>query len=320
MTMRELAKLANVSVSTVSKAFAEADDVSEETKNHIFNIAKQYGCYGKFYKGKYSKKVIAIICPELAGNYYTHFIELLQGLIESQNGIAIISSDRFSATTQAELIEYYASYLKVDGIIVFGLRSKLKKGYDIPIVSIFSSSDDRVDSVTTDFKKAIFDSIEKLSELGHKKFAFLGETLTKSKAEFFNTAIKNTLGAKGICFESKMRFEQAGNDCINQLLNSNFIPTALICAYDNIAFGAIKRLKECGYSVPKDFSIIGIDNVMVSKYLETSLSSIDNNPEEICMIAWDLLSKKLKNSYYRSKQQIVVKSRLILRESVAKIK
>ena len=56
MTMKELAKLANVSVSTVSKAFAEADDVSEETKNHIFNIAKEYGCYGKFFKGKYSKK------------------------------------------------------------------------------------------------------------------------------------------------------------------------------------------------------------------------------------------------------------------------
>ncbi len=63
MTMRELAKLANVSVSTVSKAFSETDDISEETKNHIFKIARNTGCYGKFYKGKYSKKVIAIICP-----------------------------------------------------------------------------------------------------------------------------------------------------------------------------------------------------------------------------------------------------------------
>ena len=50
--MRELAKLANVSVSTVSKAFSNAADVNEKTKNHIFEIAKENGCYGKFYKGK----------------------------------------------------------------------------------------------------------------------------------------------------------------------------------------------------------------------------------------------------------------------------
>ena len=50
MTMRELAALANVSVSTVSKAFHDAEDVSEETKVHIFEVAKKYGCFGKYYK------------------------------------------------------------------------------------------------------------------------------------------------------------------------------------------------------------------------------------------------------------------------------
>ena len=68
MTMRELARLANVSVSTVSKAFADADDVCRETKEHIFRIARETGCYGKFYKGKYSKKIYAIICSELISN------------------------------------------------------------------------------------------------------------------------------------------------------------------------------------------------------------------------------------------------------------
>ena len=51
--MKELARLANVSVSTVSKAFKEADDISEQTRQHIFDVARKMGCYGKFYKGKY---------------------------------------------------------------------------------------------------------------------------------------------------------------------------------------------------------------------------------------------------------------------------
>ena len=58
ITMRELAKLCNVSISTVSKAFLDADDVSSNTKKHIFEIAKENGCYGKFYKGKYHKKIM----------------------------------------------------------------------------------------------------------------------------------------------------------------------------------------------------------------------------------------------------------------------
>jgi DNA-binding LacI/PurR family transcriptional regulator len=92
MTMRELAKLANVSFSTVSKAFTEAEDVSRETKEYIFKIAKQNGCFGKFYKGKYSKKIIAIITPEIISDYYTIYVEKLRQLIEKNDGIAIIST------------------------------------------------------------------------------------------------------------------------------------------------------------------------------------------------------------------------------------
>ena len=127
MTMRELAKLANVSVSTVSKAFHDADDISRETRELVFETARKYGCFGKFYKGKFHKQIIAIICPELSGGFYTNYVEQMQQIIESHNGIALISADHFSKTAQSELLEYYASYLQVDGIIIFNLRGPLKK-------------------------------------------------------------------------------------------------------------------------------------------------------------------------------------------------
>ena len=107
MTMRELAVLANVSVSTVSKAFHDAEDVSDETKKLIFDTAKQYGCFGKYYRGRFEKKVIAIICPELNSAYYNVFVRLLQNVIEKNNSIAVISSDHFSKENQEELIDYY---------------------------------------------------------------------------------------------------------------------------------------------------------------------------------------------------------------------
>lgn len=319
MTMRELAKLANVSVSTVSKAFCEADDVSEETRQHIFKIAKQYGCYGKYYKGKYSKKIIAIICPELASNYYTAFVEKLQKIIESNNCIPVISTDHFNSSTQAELIEYYASYLKVDGIIVLGLKTKLKKGYDTPIVAMFSSVDTSIDTVRVDFKSAIFDAVNLLAEYGHKNIAFLGEPLTTAKGIYFEEAMKNLDINAPYIYESDYRFEEAGEDGIKQLLAAGPDCTAIICAYDNIAFGAIKELKRNGLRVPEDFSVIGLDNINTSKYMETSLSSIGSNPDEVCMITWELLSKKTKNPFAYSNQEIVIRGNLVVRESVTKL-
>ena len=145
--MKELAKLANVSVSSVSKAFSEADDISEETRAHIFQLAREYGCYGRFFKGKYHKKIVAIICPELIGNYYTCFIDCFRELIEAADGMCVVSADHFSPSKQAELIDYYIAYLKVDGLIVFNLNAPIKKAYDRPIVALFSNNASYVDFV-----------------------------------------------------------------------------------------------------------------------------------------------------------------------------
>ena len=172
MTMRELAKLANVSVSTVSKAFHGGKDISNETREHIFAVAKEHGCYGTFYKGTYHKKVIAVICPELAGEYYSTFTELLQHMIEKAGCIAMISTDHFQAHKQAQLIEYYAEYLKADGILVFDLQVKIKKGYKTPIVSLYSSEDANADCVGIDVRSAIYDAVRLLKDHGHQKIAF----------------------------------------------------------------------------------------------------------------------------------------------------
>ena len=319
MTMRELAKLANVSVSTVSKAFHGGKDISEETRAHIFATAKQYCCYGTFYQGKYHKKVIAIICPELAGDYYSTFTEFLQGMIEGAGCIAVLSTDHFQATRQEELIEYYSEYLRVDGILVFDLQVKLKKGHTTPIVSLYSAQNAAVDCVGIDVESAIFDAIGLLQELGHRKIAFLGERLTTLKARYFHHAASQLLPDEPLIITSKYRFEKAGEDGISQL-NDHPDITALICAYDNIAFGAIKALEARGLRIPQDMSVIGIDNAPLGQYSSIALTTIDTKPEEVCTVAWELLQKKMESPYYKSTQSISIRSGLIVRDSTGPVK
>ena len=139
MTMKELAKLANVSVSTASKAFSGARDISEETREHIFDVARTNGCFGRFYKGKYTKPIIAVISSERLGGYYSRIVEGLRKQIEQNGCICVTATDNFNADTQEELLDYFISWMKVDGVIVFSLKKELKKDYRTPLVSLFSS-------------------------------------------------------------------------------------------------------------------------------------------------------------------------------------
>ena len=319
MTMRELAQMANVSISTVSKAFGDADDVCPETKERIFQIAKEYGCFGKYYKGKFPKKVYAIICSEWVSDFYVGFVERLKNVIEENGGLVTVSTDDFDNKKQAELIEYYASHLHVDGIVVFGLASKIKKGYDIPVVSVFSSKDPNVDLVRTDMSIAMQDAVELLCANGHQKIAFIGEEKTTAKEEAFCKACICFPQLRLSVFRSDCRFEKAGQEAVDALFSDADAPTALVCAYDYIAIGAMKALKERGISVPDQVSVIGADNISSAEYARVPLTTIDSMPDEICATVWDLLLKKQHNKYYRAHRDIIFKATLVVRNSVASV-
>lgn len=317
--MKELAALANVSISAVSKAFSDAEDISEETKKHIFKIAKENGCYGKFYKGKYPKPIIAVICPELNGSSYSRSVECLRELIEESGSIALISVYHFDSKTQHELIEYYSAYLQVDGIITIGLKDKLKKKIDTPIISIMDCSDENIDCVRLSSGKAFSDVISLLTGLGHKNIAFASEKLTEAKARRFCDMSGLPYNSKNV-FRSDKRFEQAGIDCAKQILASKTDYTAIFCAYDDIAYGVIKYLTQQGYRVPEDFSIVGIDNIDTSGYLETALTTIDIRYREVCEAGLNLLNKKIKKRYFKLSEEISLEARLIVRDSTGKAK
>lgn len=317
MTLTELARLAGVSVSTASKAFGNAPDISAETRRLVLDTARQYGCYGKFYKGKYSKKVIAVVCPETRSAYYANFLSCLQQKIHNMDGIMLISADEFDAAHQAELTEYYQSYLHVDGMVVFGMLAPLKKGFDVPVVVIGRATGSDADSVAIDLRTPMRTAQAELAARGHRAVAFIGEERTADKAQYFAELFQPD-PSWVVC--SPLRFEAAGADGVDRLLRIGAPVTALVCAYDYIAFGAVRRLNECGFRVPEDFSVIGMDNIRVAEYPDIDLASIDSHVEEVCEIVCGLLQKKLKNPYFRVRQQISVPGDFVLRGSVGTAK
>ncbi|MBR6680854.1 MAG: LacI family DNA-binding transcriptional regulator [Clostridia bacterium] len=319
MNLQTLAKYSGCSVSTVSKAFSGSSEISEDTKNKIFEIAKELGCFEKYSKEIYGKKLIAVLCPETESAYYTSFLSYLNTYISAHGGTMAISLTGFSKEKEAELISFYSSQNHSDGIIVLEGHTQAKKHMTIPTVYLNSEFENHyTDVVNLDYYSGIYDAILNFKLSGHTKIGFIGESLSRRKLEHFRSAMINcglTID-ENLIITSDKRFEQAGTDAMEKLFSQGSLPTAIFAAYDYIALGAIEIIEKHGLSVPKDISIIGSDNIKLAHYNKTPLSSIDPCADEACKIIVDKLFYRIENPRYCSAQSITVRSRFISRKSV----
>lgn len=322
MSIVKISQQAKVSKSTVSKVMSDSSEISEETKKKVINAAKELGLYEKYYKGKFSKRIIAVITPEVTSEFYNSTIEYLETKISQHNAVITVSLSNFNAKTESELIAFYLSKGRADAIIVLDAFSKIKNNAAVPIAVLNSLKEQPyVDCVNTDFLSPIIEAIYHFKINGHKKIGFIGESLTQDKYEYFEHAMKehNLEINKDYIIISKYRFETAGFLAMEKLFEREDRPTAILAAYDYIALGMIQSIRARGYNIPDDFSIIGIDDLSLNSYYNISLTSIKSNKTEICDLILELLFKKIENKYYRIVQNITIKGNLILRNSVKKI-
>lgn len=322
MTLKDLAKLSGVSVSTVSKAFADSSEISREKRSEIFALAKKHGCFEKYYKGKFGKKIIAVICPEICSAFYTDFITKLNDSIEKKGGMMTLSVTNFDDVREGELIQYYTSFNHADGIILVNGGKSLRQEPNIPLISISSAvQHDFIDHLHTDLGAGLNEAVAYLKEMGHRDIGFLWEQHTKGKFSLFCEAMRK-YGLPiydEFCVCSDLRFEAAGYDAMKQLMQRKKRPTAVIAAYDYMALGALRYARENNIKIPQDLSMIGMDNISATAYLGVSLTTVTSLDTELCDVAADLMWRKIDNRYYTAKQEIILKSKLIKRESVAKL-
>ena len=320
MNLKQLSNLLGYSVSTISKAFSGSDEISKTTRDIIIEKAKELGVYDKYNKQKYEKKVIAVIIPELESDYYTKFAVILNKLIKQKNYTMTLSVTNFSSNVENDLISFHSSNNRADGIIVIDAKTKSKKYSSTPIIYINSEAEEdcNADYVNTNFYPGILDAIKFFKDNGHKKIAFIGESLTKDKFLCFKKAMeqcKLEVDNSLICVD-KSRFEEAGYLGIKKLYDNGNMPTAILSGYDYIALGIIHFLEEHSLKVPEDVSIVGIDDIQFASYHKIALSSIKVNVENICEICMAILTKKINNPLYKVCQSVKVKSEFVNRKSV----
>ena len=318
MTLTTLAKLASVSVATVSKAFSGSTEISEETRAHIFEIAREHDCFDKYNKNKFDKKVIAVVYPELKSDYYNTFASILEKEITAQGGIMTASVSNFSAESQQELVAYYSAYCKADGIILVDPKPPISNDFMIPTVAIGKRKvyEKNITYISLSLSDAIEQAIKYLYGLGHRRIGFVGEKLTVAKLAIFEESMAKLHIPldRSLIYESDERFERAGICAAEYFVGMKEMPTAILAAYDHIAIGLIKGLGEYAVRVPEDISVVGMDDIPIAPYLTTSLSSISAHTDKACHAAVEILMKKIHNQS-TVQNDTVISSEFIARSS-----
>lgn len=319
INQQKLAKIAGVSVSTVSKAFSGSHEISENTRRRIFSLAGQYGCFDKYSRTSYEKRTVAVIAPEFLDNVFTEGISIIEQLCRDNGYVMLISFFNYSESVLTDLISYFAQYAKVDGIVILGGGRIEFPDTNVPIVRYGETHDLRqnVDVFFSETSGAVELAIDYLAENGHRDIAFIGELLTTAKLQWFKDAMQR----RGLHINesfiriSRARFEKAGFEETEKLIATDKRPTALMCAYDRIAFGAIDALIQHGFKVPEDFSVIGMNDVKSSDYSGIGLTTIREIPDDIFVMMFELLCKRMDGSAI-PRSNVIMRAELIKRRSV----
>ncbi|MTI49203.1 MAG: LacI family transcriptional regulator [Firmicutes bacterium] len=328
VTIKDVAKIANVSPSTVSRVIANNPKISNQTKQKVYSAMEELNYHPNAIArslANKSTKTLGLILPNTSENLFANpfFIQVMRGIsvYSQKRGYYIMYNYSNNEDEEVDFISKYIHSKWVDGIILLTARqddkciSYLNKVNHPFVVIGRPENTDKLLWVDNDNFKAMYDVITYLVGKGHRDIAFIGGphslNVTKDRLEGY----RNALQIRGIKIDDQLIkeadfSETRGYEAMKEILR-NKKPEAVVTTDDLIAFGAMKAIKE---ETDEKIAVVGFNNTPLASYQSPKLSSVDINAEELGYHAAKLLIDKLENKE-SNMQHYIVDTKLIERES-----
>lgn len=331
-TLADVAKIAKVSPKTVSRVINDDKYVKDETKKKILKIIDEIDYHPNIIAKSLvtrKTKTIGLIVGDIENPYYSRLARGVIRTAESYDYSVIVCESRFDE----EIAEKYLRMLLervVDGILISTLDFKssvLNRLHVSGFPHVFVSC--KLAGITTSYVigdeyQGEREAVKYLVNLGHRNIAFLrGPNMFPANQKLL--AYKDVMKENNIqikdYFISRSIYDQGGgHDTTLELLSNHKDITAILAVNDIIAIGAMEAINEMGLSVPENVSIIGCDNISVTKFLKVPLTTI-NYPKYRCgVIATKMLIDILEDKKARRKKEVILGCKLIIRNSCASLK
>ena len=328
VTIYDVAREAGCSTATVSLVLNGSNSIKPETREIVHEASKRLK-YSPNYFGRgltmQKTNTIGLVIPNMINPIFSQMVEGIESCInEKEFNLIVKISDMIE---EKELLcLQMLQRKKVDGMIVFPtfektFSSKIASMIDNVNTVVFcgaNSSNNQISSVKCDLKVGAYIAVEHLIKSGRKKIAFLAPTVNEAQSYERLMGYKDVLFVNGIDFNQnlvvncKTEFE-AIYIAAKELMQSQK-PDGIFCLYDFAAIPVMRAVSDLGYSIPKDLSIIGYDNINITRFLPISLSTIETHSRETGRIAAEILMDILQNEDSEVRR-IILQPELIIRES-----
>lgn len=329
VTIKDIAKILNISISTVSRALRDTHDVNQETKAKILALAKEL-----HYKpnlnatglAKGTNHTIGIILPYINNYYFSTVIAGIQEVVYKNNYNLILFVTNDSAETELNIINNIADS-RVDGLLVSvssnsdssdHFQELIERGTPIVFFDRVAENINTSKVMQDDFNGA-FEAVDHLYKNGYTKIAHIagpiGLHLTERRLQGYKAAIKkyNLLFRDEWVVHSGFS-QECGEKDMEILLQCNIRPDAVFAANDRKAVGAMIALKNKKIAIGKKIGIIGFTNDPVSAIITPSLSTIAEPAMEIGKRSCELLLNHINKKRFQA-EEVIIPGKLIARES-----
>jgi len=298
-TIKDVAREAGVSVTTVSHALNGFSDVNENTRQRIIEIADRMeyvpNANGRALAGKHVKTLALMISGDLLPNDDSG---ITYGLISGIYNVALREGYEFeilAASDESQRKEPFMRHCRrkdVSGVVIMGLSTTAPyyeqiSESQIPCVLLDADVKGKyVRKMAVNNEKAAFEATNHLLDEGYKNIAMINGNRRMTVSQERCDGYRRALGERGIPIDEKHIIycdfiEVMAKERIGKFMEENPDVDAFFCASDSMAKGAIEGLLEKGYRVPEDIGIIGFDDSVDSKYVHGGISTIAQYPFEM---------------------------------------
>ncbi len=310
ITIKDVAKRLNVSVSTVSRAFNDKYDIKKDTKELILKTAKEMGYHPNPIAKKLSQNKslnIGVVIPEFMNSYYSEVAIVLQEFFISKGYQVLLMQSNENEEQELKNVKTLINNM-VDGLIIaptVGYRNtpyfieKHNEGY--PMVFL-----NRIDE-TLPASKVIFNNVkwsffatEHLIRQNNRKIYHLSGynnlCVSSERVEGFKKAMnKHKITKENYKIIETGLLAKEGMEVIEDLIFHHDIPDAFFCVNDMVALGAMKKLKDNGYKIPDDVAFVGFTETRIAKLVTPQLSSVRQPTREMAKKAGEMLLNRINN-------------------------
>ncbi len=330
-TLKDIAKKVGKSVTTVSRALHDYDDVSPETKERVRKVAAEIGYRPNTLAQRLQKQTsdtIGLIIPTFGPRFSDPFFsEFLAGIGNTANrlGYDLLVSTHPPGDAELEAYQHMVASRKVDGFICVRTRRKDARieflcEIDFPFVAFGRvEGENDFPYVDEDGSYGMNLVAQHLVQLGYARIACIMPGLELMFAQMRLEGLRSGVAETGVPLKDEhIRIgdltQRSGYQKAIELLDLPNPPDAIAAGNDLMAFGAISAALERGLEVGKDIGITGFDDIPLAEHFHPALTTVHQPIYQIGEMVSEMLIKRIKNQPL-DQRQFLLKPKLIVRQS-----